>query len=171
MENDTETLATAKRMVDHAIANGWDKDSGGFFDAGYYFAGEDKCTIIQSTKNWWAQAEALNILLMMSRIFPENRTYPEYFVKQWEYVDKYLLDHEYGDWFEGGLDKEPHFRTGPKGHIWKCNYHTGRAMMNCIRMLAPDGFSPAKESNGFKELKDESDRFIAHWKKTAERLS
>lgn len=170
LENDTKTLAAAKRMIDHAIANGWDSEKGGFFDAGYYLAGDDRCTIIRSTKNWWAQAEALNVLLLMSKIFPENKTYPEYFVRQWDYVKYYLLDYEHGDWFEGGLDREPHFKTGPKGHIWKCNYHTGRAMMNCIKMLADDEFQPMKENKGLKETKEESDRFIAHWQRTAEQI-
>ena len=31
--------------------------------------------------------------------------------------------------------REPHFRTGFKGHIWKGTYHTGRALMNCIDLL------------------------------------
>ncbi len=170
MEDDTATLSTAKRMVDHAVENGWDKENGGFFDAGYYFAGESKCTIIQATKNWWAQAEALNVLLLMSRIFPESKIYPEYFVRQWQYVDRFLLDHEHGDWFEGGLDKEPQFKTGPKGHIWKCNYHTGRAMMNCMKMLAEDSSTLMKEER-FRKLKEESDEFISHWQNTAKEIS
>lgn len=170
LQNDTETMKTARRMVDHAIANGWDSQNGGFFDAAYYFAGDEKCTIIQPTKNWWAQAEALNVLLIMSKIFPESKVYPEYFVKQWAYVKNYLLDREHGDWFEGGLDKEPHFKTGPKGHIWKCNYHTGRAMMNCIKMLAKDDFKLVKESRGFKESKDGFDKFVADWQKTARKI-
>ncbi len=170
LRDDVETLRTARRMVDHAIENGWEKEEGGFYEVAYYFKGDDKCTIIQSTKNWWAQAEALNILLMMSKIFPQSTIYPEYFVKQWNYVKKYLLDYEHGDWFEGGLDKEPHFKTGPKGHIWKCNYHTGRAMMNCIKMLAKDDFKLIEESKGFRETKEASDKFIAHWRRTAEKI-
>ena len=170
LKDDTATLSTAKRMVDHAIENGWDKENGGFFDAGYYFAGDARCTIIQSTKNWWAQAEALNVLLLMARIFPDNKVYPEYFSRQWQYVDRYLLDHENGDWFEGGLDKEPHFKTGPKGHIWKCNYHTGRAMMNCMKMLAEDGFALTKEGK-FRKLKEDSDEFISHWQNTARKIA
>ena len=170
LENDTETLTVAKRMVDHAIVNGWDNENGGFYDAGYYFAGDNKCTIIQSTKNWWAQAEALNILLMMSNIFPEEEIYSDYFAKQWKYVKNYLLDDENGDWFEGGLDKEPHFKTGPKGHIWKCTYHTGRAFMNCIKMLADDDFKLMKESESFRKIKKDTNNFLKHWQKTAKNL-
>lgn len=170
IKNDTETLAVAKKMVDHAIANGWDNEKGGFYDAGYYFAGEDKCSIIQHTKNWWAQAEGLNILLMMSNIFPKNRIYADYFERQWSYVKNYLLDNQYGGWFEGGLDKEPEFKTGPKGHIWKCAYHTGRALMNCIKMLAGSDYYLMKQSKGFAEFKSGSDKFIKHWQETAEKL-
>ncbi len=167
MKDDIETLRTAKLMVDHAIANGWDKENGGFWDAGYYFAGENNCTIIQHTKNWWAQAEGLNVLLIMSKIFPENTIYREHFLKQWNYIKSYLLDYDNGDWFEGGLDKEPHFKTEPKGHIWKCTYHTARALMNCIKMLSNENYFLLKESEGFKERKKSFDNFLDHWRRTA----
>ncbi len=101
IENDVKTLTVARKMIDHALANGWDEENGGFWDAAYYFAGEDECTIIHRTKNWWAQAEGLNVLLIMSKLFPDD-IYRDYFLKQWNYVDNYLLDHEHGDWFEGG---------------------------------------------------------------------
>ena len=49
--NDTVTLAVGKRMVDHALKNGWDNTRGGFYDEGYYFKGADSITIIKDTKN------------------------------------------------------------------------------------------------------------------------
>jgi cellobiose epimerase len=144
IENDARTLAAAKRMLDHALRYGFDDSVGGFFDGGYYFKGETSCKIVQSTKNWWAQAEGLNALLLFSKIFPEEKKYEEYFHKQWKYVKSYIIDAENGDWFEGGIDKEPHFKTGPKSHIWKCTYHTGRALMNCIDILE-EGKSNSRE--------------------------
>ncbi|MBN8707144.1 MAG: AGE family epimerase/isomerase [Bacteroidetes bacterium] len=167
IENDVKTLTIAKKMVDHAIANGWDQETGGFFDGGYYFTEDGPCTIIKDTKNWWAQAEGLNILLMMSKIFPENPVYYEKFVQLWEYVSNYILDPVNGDWYEGGLDKEPHLATGPKSHIWKCTYHTGRALMNCITMLSEETDFPNTSLGGLPKLREESKKFIAHWKKTA----
>lgn len=166
LENDVKTLTVARRMVDHALANGWDNEKGGFWDAAYYFADEDKCTIIHNTKNWWAQAEGLNVLLIMSKVFPDD-VYQDYFLKQWNYVDNYLLDHEYGDWFEGGLDREPHFRTGPKGHIWKAAYHTGRALMNCIKMLSKDNPDLSPANPGFVKAAASFNEFIDHWKTVA----
>src|SRR5690606_40790989 len=65
LENDVQTHTVAKIMVDHALRNGWDDEVGGFYDEGYYFKGADSIRIIRDTKNWWAQAEGLNTLLLM----------------------------------------------------------------------------------------------------------
>ncbi|RPH37411.1 N-acylglucosamine 2-epimerase [bacterium] len=153
LENDTRTLAIARKMLDHALASGWDNELGGFYDGGYYFKGEDRCTIIHPTKNWWAQAEALNALLLFSKIFPEAG-YETYFMREWEYVRTYIIDWDGGDWFEGGLDKEPHLQSGPKSHIWKCTYHTTRALTNCITMLG----------GGTEKGRKEMAEFVDHWK-------
>jgi mannobiose 2-epimerase len=137
INNDTVTLRTAKKMVDHSIINGWDKDNGGIFDGGYYNKGEeDKITIVKETKEFWAQAEALNSLLMMSQLFPEDGTfYYNKFLSIWEYCKKYLIDKEYGGWYIGGIDKAPYMKLMSKANIWKADYHTSRAMINCIRRL------------------------------------
>lgn len=136
LENDTLTLRKAKKMVDHSVENGWDHDLGGFYEAGYHMRGQDTVTIIKDTKNWWAQAEGLNSLLMMSHLFPEDpRDYCSLFLKQWEYIDKYLIDHEHGDWYPNGIDKEPDAKLAMKAQIWKGNYHTSRALMNCLKRL------------------------------------
>ena len=157
VDNDLRTLTVAKKMLDHAMKYGWDEKVGGFYDGGYYFKGEDTCTIVKDTKNWWAQAEALNALLLFSKIFPQETRYYEYFLRQWEYVQSFIIDSIDGDWFEGGIDKEPNFRTGPKSHMWKCTYHTGRTLMNCTTILQGDA-------------KKEMNKFINYWRKSAELL-
>jgi mannobiose 2-epimerase len=157
LSDDTRTLAVAKKMLDHALRYGWDEKTGGFCDEGYYFGSDEHCTIIKDTKNWRAQAEGLNALLLFSRIFPSEQRYQEYFLRQWEYAKSSVIDAENGDWFEGGIDKEPEYRTGRKSHMWKCTYHTSRALMNCITMLQDDPEAEIK-------------KLIGHWRKTAERL-
>jgi len=138
LKNDTKTLAVAKKMLDHALRFGFDESVGGFYDAGYYFKGENECRIVKDTKIWWAQAEGLNALLLFSKIYPQEKKYRDYFLKQWKYVKTYIIDPNNGDWYEGGIDKEPQFKTGPKSHIWKCTYHTGRALMNCIDLMSDE---------------------------------
>jgi mannobiose 2-epimerase len=133
---DTLTLRIAKKMVDHSIENGWDQAAGGFYDAGYYFKAQDKVTIIQNTKNWWAQAEGMNSLLLMAGLFPNDpHNYKSLFLKQWNYIDTYLIDHEHGDWYEEGIDKNHGAKKAMKAQIWKCNYHNSRSLMNCIKQL------------------------------------
>jgi mannobiose 2-epimerase len=135
IENDTVTAKIARRMVDHALNNGWDNERGGFYDAGYCFSNTDPVIIINDAKVWWTQAEGLNALLLMSGLYPGESKYYSAFVKQWEYIDKYLIDHKHGGWYEEGLDKSPDKLKAHKGSDWMINYHNTRALMNCIQML------------------------------------
>jgi cellobiose epimerase len=136
IHNDTTTLRIAKKMVDHALNNGWDNSVGGFYDEGYYFKDKPGITITHDTKNWWAQAEGLNALLLMADLFPDDELqYYKKFETLWEYTDNYLIDHEYGDWYAGGIDKQPEMKTALKGQIWKSIYHHYRSLDNCIQRL------------------------------------
>jgi len=136
LKNDSITLRRAKKMVDHSIETGWDKTVGGFYEAGYYFRNQEKVTIINDTKNWWAQAEGLNSLLMMADLFPDDpHNYKSLFLKEWDYIKTYLIDHEHGDWYAGGIDKEPDQKLAMKAQIWKGNYHNSRSLMNCVKRL------------------------------------
>ncbi|MBX3239366.1 MAG: AGE family epimerase/isomerase [Chitinophagaceae bacterium] len=135
-KNDRITLNRGKQMTDHALKNGWDNAKGGFYDEGYYFKDAKNITIIKDTKNWWAQAEGLNTLLLLAGEFPaDEMRYYDRFKQLWHYCNTYLIDHEYGDWYEGGLDKQPDIRRSLKGHIWKATYHTFRSLNNCIQIL------------------------------------
>ncbi len=136
LENDELTETVAKRMVDHALANGWDGAAGGFYDEAYYFKDKPGITVTRDTKNWWAQAEGLNTLLLMSEKYPDDpNQYYDKFTQLWNYVNTWLVDHEHGDWYSGGLDKQPEMKTALKGHIWKGTYHNFRGLANCIRRL------------------------------------
>src|SRR5690606_18917919 len=90
-EKDTLTLLKAKKMVDHAIANGWDKEKGGFYDGGYYLDNSDTCTIVNPAKVWWTQAEGLNSLLLLAKLFPDENYY-ELFETQCDYINAFLID-------------------------------------------------------------------------------
>lgn len=139
LKHDGITHTIAKKMVDHALNNGWDENAGGFYDEGYYFRGANSIRIIRDTKNWWAQAEGLNSLLLMADLYPDDPlNYYDKFKKLWQYTDTYLIDHEHGDWYSGGLDKQPEMKTALKGNIWKGIYHHYRSLTNCIERLQGD---------------------------------
>ncbi len=136
LENDTLTLKKGKKMVDHSLKTGWDEETGGFYDGGYYFSGEDQITILNGKKNWWAQAEGLNTLLIMSKYFPEDElNYRGYFEKMWNYIKTYIMDSRYRGWYEWGIDVTPEAKDDLKGHIWKASYHDFRALNNVITEL------------------------------------
>jgi mannobiose 2-epimerase len=136
LKNDEKTLAVGKRMIDHCLKFGWDKERGGIYDGGYYFSGRTEPTIVKNTKEWWTQVETLNSCLLMSHFYPKEQThYFGMFRAQWEYCRKYLIDNEHGGWYWGGIDIVPDNKRSPKSTIWKCNYHTSRALINCIARL------------------------------------
>jgi mannobiose 2-epimerase len=133
---DTVTLTIAKKMVDHTLNDGWDQEHGGLFDGGYYFTVDGPVSIIRKTKEWWSQVEALNSFLMMSELFPDDgMRYYDKFCRQFSYIEKYLIDQEHGSWYWGGADMVPDIKYYPKASVWKANYHTSRALINCITRL------------------------------------
>ena len=75
----------------------------------------------------------------MADLFPEDEhQYYKKFETLWDYTDKYLIDHEHGDWYAGGIDKQPEMKTALKGQIWKSVYHHYRSLDNCIQRLRED---------------------------------
>ncbi len=134
--SDTTTLRIAKQLDDFALMYGWDSVNGGIYDGGYPFKDENKIKIVKNTKEWWCHIEAANSFLMMSELFPDDKlNYYEKFCVEWNYIKTYLLDNKYGGWYFDGIDKTPGSKFAPKASIWKCNYHTSRGLINCIRML------------------------------------
>jgi mannobiose 2-epimerase len=163
IENDTATMRVSKSLIDHALKNGWDDKVGGFYDEGYYFKDKPGIKIIRDSKNWWAQAEGLNTLLLMADHFPnDEQQYFKKFQTQWNYIQHYLIDHEYGDWYQGGLDKEPKQKTALKGQIWKGNYHQLRAMINCMERLRPDTVAPSVPGN-LHAVPSKANGYILQW--------
>ena len=134
LKNDTATQRIAKKMIAHSMAKGFDKDFMGIFDGGYYIS-DDSMEIVNKEKVWWEQAEALNALFLYSRLYPKNQEYKYAAYKMWYYIKNNVIDYEYGDWYWAGLDNSPKMKYYLKASDWKCNYHTSRALINCLELL------------------------------------
>ncbi|WP_458984764.1 AGE family epimerase/isomerase [Pontibacter sp. CAU 1760] len=167
LEHDSKTMQIAKKMADHTIRTGFDNTVGGFYDGGYYFKGKEGITILRDSKNWWAQAEGLNTLLLMSDLYPNDALpYYDLFLQQWNYIDKYIIDHEHGDWYPGGIDKEPKQKTALKAQIWKASYHQFRALANVVQRLHPDKTSPSTPQN--LKAKTLKSALVMQWDKSTD---
>ena len=130
------TWAAGKRMLDHSLRTGWDDRNAGFMEGGYVFEDGAPLVVVDSTKNWWAQAEGLNTLLLFGDAYPgDPLAYHDRFLETWALIQAYLVDHEHGGWYRGTLDRQPELRAATKGGIWKGPYHTARALMNVARGL------------------------------------
>jgi cellobiose epimerase len=135
---DSLTLKVARKMIDHTIKYGFDKDYAGVFDKGFMFE-PGKVEIIDSTKVWWSQAEAWHASALFSQLYPNDPVYPKVFANMWNYINKNIIDPVNGGWYNEGIDKTPAAVKERKAHEWKGCYHDGRALMQVL--------SYAKEQN------------------------
>jgi mannobiose 2-epimerase len=117
-----------KELWDYSLKYGWDAKDGGLWYWGPFNAPADN-----RTKSWWVQAEALVSALVMRRLTGDKKYY-DIFEKTWEFVKKYQIDRETGEWWAVvGEDLKP---GGEKGGPWKAAYHNGRAMIEAIALLS-----------------------------------
>ncbi|GAC1346578.1 MAG: hypothetical protein NVSMB14_09540 [Isosphaeraceae bacterium] len=130
--DDPKTREMSRRLVDHALDWGWDQENGGFYDKGDAFAGE----AFDTTKVWWTQAEGLNVLALLHKKHQDKTNrYAKAFVKQWDFIEKHMLDPKDGGWFMETTREGKLRGDGRKATPWKANYHTSRALMNTATLL------------------------------------
>ena len=129
------TLSVAKRLVDHTLHTGFDWEKGGVYEQLYYLPGDSLPTLIDSRKNWWAQAESFHTLVLFSSLFPEESKYKQGANLQWKYIKEQLSDPENRGWYNYGLDTDPSQSQKRKGHAWKSAYHNARALMESLELL------------------------------------
>lgn len=135
-EHDSLTHSVAKKMTDHSFKYGWDEKIGGLYNGGYYLDDKPGVTIVIQFKEWWSQVEGMNTLLIMDDLYPEDSlNYYDRFTMFWDYCKNFLIDHENGGWYRGGIDLEPEVAHSVKGNMWTGNYHTTRSLINCIKRL------------------------------------
>jgi len=115
------------KMVDATIMEG-------FTDKGaVYYEKEENGDIVEEI-DWWPQAEAVVGLLNAFQISQDNK-YLDLATKAWNFIDKYIKNKKYGEWFyKVKPDGEP-CQEKNKVSEWKGPYHGGRACMESIERL------------------------------------
>lgn len=129
--DDAATWRAGRKLVDHALDVGFDKERGGFYDEGTADGHE-----LNTRKIWWVQAEGLNALLLMhERYGREAPRYWEAFVKTWDFISKHQVDAKHGGWHNTvAADGTPTPRRA-KSDRWTEGYHQGRSMLTVSARL------------------------------------
>lgn len=125
---------TALRLVDHALKFGFDVQRGGLAAfgpvTGHVLKAEDLGEK-RLLKSWWAQAELLNALCDACRRTGDLK-YFNALVKTYDWIQKFQIDHEFGDWYQDTLWDTGEPATTDKGGEFKTAFHAGRALIRAI---------------------------------------
>jgi mannobiose 2-epimerase len=115
----------AVKMAEAVCEQGIDADGGLLYEA-------DSTGIIDTDKHWWPQAEAVVGFLNAYQLSGQQR-FLEAAERSWAFIDKYIVDHERGEWFwlvsQAGVPGAKYDKVGP----WKCPYHNSRT---CFEVMA-----------------------------------
>ena len=91
--------------------------------------------VVDTTRVWWVQAEAVVGFLNGYQKTPEQKKYLEAAEDIWNYIKTYLVDKRNGsEWFSE-LDKDKNPVKKPIVEPWKCPYHNGRMCFEVIRRM------------------------------------
>jgi len=117
----------ACRIADVTIAEGTDTD-GAIFNLGA------PTGIIDDTREWWPQAEAVVGFLNAWQLSGEAR-YLTAAEKTWGFIERHLIDRRHGEWFRGVTREGRVIDTFEKVGFWKCPYHNGRMGLEAVSRL------------------------------------
>jgi mannobiose 2-epimerase len=133
--NDPRIWTAARHLVDHAMQYGWNHERGGLYDAGTINADGVVTGGLRTEKIWWVEAEHLNALLLQhEHVGRETTKYWDAFVRQWDWISRFQVDHTNGGWWPTvRADGTPASRV--KADTWTECYHQARAMLNVSERL------------------------------------
>ncbi len=84
-------------------------------------------------RSWWVLAEQMVGFYNAYQLTGEEH-YKDKSLKSWEFIKKYVLDTQKGDWF-GTVKPDLTPVRNAKISFWKCPYHNSRACYEIVRRL------------------------------------
>ena len=128
LQGDSALMASVRdsviRMATAVYREGLDDDGSLFYEA-------NPEGLVDTGKEWWAQAEAMVGFYNAYQLTGQEH-FAEATYKLWAYSQDKLVDRTHGDWFKrllrDGTPEADRFKAGP----WDCPYHHSRT---CFEML------------------------------------
>jgi mannobiose 2-epimerase len=121
----------ALKIADVTLAEGTDTD-GAIFNMG------DPTGIIDDTREWWPQAEAVVGFIDAWQLSGDPR-YLAAAAKTWDFIERNLIDRQHGEWFRGVTKAGAVIQSFEKVGFWKCPYHNGRMGLELAARLRAVG--------------------------------
>ncbi len=119
--------ALAVKIATVTLAEGTDAD-GGIYNLG------DPAGLIDATKEWWPQAEAVVGYLNAHQLSRDPR-FLDAALRTWDFIESRLIDRKNGEWFRGVTRDGKVIALFEKVSFWKCPYHNGRMGLEAVRRL------------------------------------
>lgn len=94
-------------------------------------ANPNPTSIIDPNKDWWPQVEAIIGFLNSYELSREVK-FLEAAVNSWEFIKCFMMDEEYGEWYEKVSRKGTPFSKMDKIRSWKGPYHNMRVVIEVI---------------------------------------
>jgi mannobiose 2-epimerase len=136
VKDDPKLRRVARRLVDHALALGYDEKTGQLWEQGFAIR-----PAFDKSIEWWAQFELVNALSVMDEEHGrETPRYRQEMWKAWRFLAERLTDKEKGGTF-AGIEADGRVRTA-KSHDWFATYHQARALLLTAERLRRSGAAP-----------------------------
>jgi mannobiose 2-epimerase len=117
------TQRVARRLVNHALAWGWNAQTGQLYERGFALG-----PAFDRSIEWWGQFELVNALSLMDALHgARTPLYRDALEKAWRFTREKLTDPAHGGVCQS-VDAAG--RVNPaKSHDWMAAYHTARALL------------------------------------------
>jgi len=115
-------------ISDAVYKTAYDKQNGGFI-SGLNDKGEPHLK-----KEWWPQAEAV-VGFYNAYELSGDKKYLDIANNIWDFIEKYFVDHENGEWHNELFSDNKPDTSMPKAGFWKCPYHNARMCFEIIKRL------------------------------------
>ncbi|HLO57214.1 MAG TPA: AGE family epimerase/isomerase [Bacteroidales bacterium] len=100
-------------------------------DGSMIYEKDDDKGIHDTDRHWWPQAETVVGLLNLHSLTGDS-SYAEKAVSCWNYIEKYIIDRQNGEWYWSIKNGKPNLAEDKAG-FWKCPYHNARACIEVIK--------------------------------------
>ncbi|TPG42169.1 AGE family epimerase/isomerase [Flavobacterium pectinovorum] len=130
ISGDENLIASYKK---HAIQMAEVTQEGLDSDGGLWYEFDPEKEELVAEKHWWVQAEAL-IGFYNAYQLTGDQKYLDIVYKNWEFIQKHILDKQNGEWF-WGIYRDNSLIEKDKAGFWKCPYHNGRACLELINRI------------------------------------